>query len=115
MLFNPELTIWLYNTTTDMRKSIDGLSVLVSSVMEKNPTKGGELFLFYNRNNDKLKILYWDKNGFCLWYKRLVKGRFKIPKGGANSMSYEQLRWLLDGLDIENLQPNPRLNYENFY
>jgi transposase len=97
-----------------MRKSINGLSIVVSSTMNKNPTAGGELFLFYNKNIDKIKILYWDRNGFCLWYKRLEKGTYKIPKD-MEAMSYEQLRWLLDGLDIQNLHGNKKLTYQNFY
>src|SRR5437868_12783915 len=91
--------IWLYSTPTDMRKSIDGLSVIVADQLEKNP-RGPEIFVFYNRGMDKLKVLYWDKNGFCLWYKRLEEGRFFIPpvEGDAYGLTSEQLRWLLDGL-----------------
>ena len=99
-----------------MRKSIDGLSVIVSEQLNKNPC-GPEVFVFYNRNWDKLKILYWHKNGFCLWYKRLERGRFLLPKMTDEHycLTEEQLRWLLDGLRIEELKGSPTLNYTTFY
>lgn len=114
MLFNPEVIVWLYNQRVDMRKSINGLSIIVASNMLKNPTNQGELFLFCNKGGDKLKILYWQKNGFCLWYKRLEKGSFKIPTELA-SINYEQLQWLLEGLDIRKFEGHKRLSYEKFY
>ena len=113
MLFNPEITVWLYQGTIDMRKQIDGLGILVSSNMNKNPGNG-EIFLFFGKRSDKIKILYWDKNGFCLWYKRLEKGSFKIPNN-IEKINYEQLRWLLDGLDINNLQGHKKLSYNTFF
>ena len=60
------------------RQSINGLSVLVANNLELSPLSGS-LFVFYNKARDKIKILYWDRNGFCLWYKRLEKHRFHIP------------------------------------
>lgn len=113
MLFNPSISVWLYQDKVDMRKQIDGLSILVSSNMNKNPSDGG-IFLFFSKRADKLKILYWDKNGFCLWYKRLETGSFKIPSN-KEQISYEQLRWLLDGLDINNLHGHKKLNYSKFF
>lgn len=113
MLFNPEITVWLYQGQVDMRKQINGLSILVSSNMNKNPTNG-ELFIFFNKNTDKIKMLYWDRNGFCLWYKRLEKARFKVPKDKA-TLNYEQLRWLLDGLDLNDLQGYQKLSYTKFF
>lgn len=113
MLFNPEITVWLYQDKIDMRKQIDGLGILVSSNMNKNPTNG-EIFLFFSKRSDKIKILYWDKNGFCLWYKRLEKGSFKIPCN-KEKINYEQLRWLLDGLDINNLHGHKKLIYSTFF
>lgn len=116
MWLTGDLQIWLYSTPTDMRKSIDGLSIIVSDQLGKNPC-GSEVFVFYNRGLNKLKILYWDKNGFCLWYKRLEKGRFFLPKmeDQCYVLTIEKLRWLLDGLKIEKLQGNPSLSYETFF
>lgn len=113
MWLNPEIAVWLYKDRVDMRKSINGLSIIVASHMNKNPSSG-EIFLFFNKASDKIKILYWDRNGFCLWYKRLETGRFKIPKD-KSQITYEQLRWLLDGLDITTLSGYKRLEYQNFF
>lgn len=65
MLFNLNINVWLYSKQTDMCKLINGLSIMVASDMNKNPTSS-EIFLFFNKANDKIKILYWDKIGFCL-------------------------------------------------
>jgi transposase len=90
---------------TDLRKSIDGLSALVSAVFELDPFSD-QWFVFCNRQRDKLKILRWDHNGFWLYYRRLERGRFKWPvqTGPALSISRRQLQWLLDGLTIDQQQ-----------
>jgi transposase len=94
--------IYLHRQFVDFRKSINGLSVIIES--EKNlPVMSGALFIFCNKAKDKLKILYWDKTGFALWYKRLEKYRFKWPRSGkpnAYQIDEQQLHWLLDGYDI---------------
>ena len=93
--------VYLALGTTDMRKSINGLSIIVEQAMELNPFSG-ELFVFCNRRRNIIKILYWDRNGFCLWHKRLEKDRFKWPKSEQEVMAIDQgrLKWLLYGLDI---------------
>ena len=90
---------------TDLRKSIDGLSALVSAVFDLDPFSD-QWFVFCNRQRDKLKILRWDHNGFWLYYRRLERGRFKWPaqSGPALCISRRQLQWLLDGLSIEQRQ-----------
>jgi transposase len=87
---------------TDLRKSIDGLSALVSAVFELD-LFSDRWFVFCNKQKDKLKILRWDTNGFWLYYRRLERGRFKWPvqTGAALCISRRQLQWLLDGLNIE--------------
>ena len=70
--------VFLAVGSTDMRKSINGLSVLVERAMDLNPFNG-DLFVFCNRRRNMIKILYWDKNGFALWHKRLEKHRFHWP------------------------------------
>lgn len=117
MLIDPgNLRVLLYTCPIDMRKAIDGLSVLVSNHLEETPTSGS-LYVFYNRGTDKLKVLYWDRNGFCLFYKRLEKGHFKLPHSSDQKMSIstQQLRWLLDGLDITKLKGHDSLSYQVFY
>ena len=100
--------VYLACGATDLRKSIDGLCALVSYSFELDPMSSS-LFVFCNRGRDKLKILYWDNNGFWLLYRRLETGRFRWP-GGTSCPSSKatplpinrrQLQWLLDGLDVE--------------
>jgi len=93
--------VYLAVGSTDMRKAINGLSILVEQAMDFNPFSG-DLFVFCNRARTIIKILYWDHNGFCLWLKRLEKHRFKWPKasGEVVAIGVRQLSWLLAGLDF---------------
>jgi transposase len=92
--------VYLAVGSTDMRKAINGLSILVEQAMELNPFTG-DLFVFCNRKRTIIKILYWDHNGFCLWHKRLEEHRFKWPRTSEDiiMIGAEQLTWLLAGLD----------------
>lgn len=94
-------TIYLAVGSTDMRKAINGLSILVEQAMDLNPFSG-DLFVFCNRQRTIIKILYWDHNGFCLWHKRLEKHKFKWPNSRQDVMTIaaKQLSWLLAGLDF---------------
>ena len=107
--------ILMHRTPVDMRKSIDGLSYLVVNEFAANPADGA-VYVFFNKQRDKLKLLYWDRNGFCLWYKRLEKERFKIPdiKDIFFEISAENLRWLMDGLDMSKIQGFKILKYQQF-
>ena len=84
---------------TDMRKNIDGLAMIAQFVINKDPLES-HLFVFCNKSKNKIKILYWDQNGFWLLYKRLEKGTFQWPKNNSESLciSRRQLSWLLAGL-----------------
>lgn len=97
--------VYLALGPTDLRKSIDGLALIVSESFKLDPFSRS-LFVFCNRNRDKVKILEWDHNGFWLHYKRLEKDTFKWPsdKGKALPISERELRWLLDGLSINQKQ-----------
>lgn len=88
-----------------MRKSIDGLTVLVKEVFDLDPFSPC-LFVFCSRRRDKLKILHWDTSGFWLYYRRLERGRFQWPDhaNGAVRVSRRELRWLLDGLSLTQKQ-----------
>jgi transposase len=89
----------------------------VSEKLDQNPC-GSDVFVFYNTAKNKIKILYYDKNGFCLWYKRLEKGNFLLPKlsnGNSYILTIEKFRWLLDGLRIEQLRANQELFFDNYY
>ena len=87
--------------TTDMRKQINGLSAMVQNAMTEVPFSG-DLYLFCGRDKTLIKAVYWDRNGFCLWVKRLEKGRFPWPDGeaAARQLSLEELAMLLDGIDF---------------
>jgi transposase len=97
--------------TTDLRKSIDGLSVLVTVVFKRDPFSD-QWFVFCNRQRNKLKILRWDHNGFWLYYRRLERGRFQWPQHGNESVTItrRQLQWLLDGLAIEQQRAHKPVN-----
>lgn len=110
----PNLKVYVATGNTDMRKAINGLSILVESRMEQDPFSG-QIFVFSNRRRNIIKILYWEENGFCLWQKRLEKHRFIWPGSEAEVMQLEQrqLKWLLEGLDISNMQGHGRLSYRS--
>lgn len=86
---------------TDMRKSIGTLSILAQESMQLDPLSGA-LFVFCGRTRKIVKILYWDRNGFCLWIKKLEKGRFPWPAAHEDAVSIdgEKLEWLLRGIDF---------------
>jgi transposase len=95
--------VWLVPGPTDMRKSIDGLAAIVTYVVQQDPLSR-QAFVFCSKDRSKIKILWWDLNGFWLLYKRLEKGRFQWPDSNAAAsicVTDRQLRWLLDGLAIE--------------
>ena len=107
------LQVYLYAEPVDMRKSIDGLSILVEQEMALSPMDE-VLFVFCNRGRDKIKLLCWEKNGFIVWYKRLEKQRFRWPKSGDTlSLTGQELNWLLDVFDIFNNQPHSRLIFDS--
>ncbi|MCK5098158.1 MAG: IS66 family insertion sequence element accessory protein TnpB [Desulfobacteraceae bacterium] len=106
--------VYLALGATDMRKSINGLSIIVSEQMQMD-TFSGNLFGFCNRNQNILKILYWDESGFCLWHKRLEKDHFKWPENHEQVMdiSSRELSWLIAGLNIH--QAHKSLKYSMIF
>lgn len=105
--------VYLYTDPVDMRKSIDGLALLVEQEMEL-PLNTGALFVFCNRGKDKIKLLYWERNGFVVWYKRLEKERFKWPRPGQDmTLTGQELNWLLDGFDLFNNRPHQALYFQS--
>lgn len=95
-----------------MRKAINGLSILVEDKLELDPFCG-HLFAFCNRRRNMVKILYWDRNGFCLWHKRLERDRFRWPESPAEvvQVDHRQLNWLLEGLEVRQSQAHNQLSY----
>lgn len=105
--------VFLAAGVTDMRKSIDGLSVLVADVLEQNPLSS-HLFVFCNRCRDKIKILYWHNNGFWLFYRRLERQHFWWPtvtEKSAVEISNRELDWLLEGLDLTQVTAHKPTEY----
>ena len=102
MFIDPtKVKIYLKPGATDMRKSINGLSIMIQEAMASEPMSG-DLYLFLNRRRNILKMLYWDKNGFCLWQKRLEKDKFPWTRQESPSreITDQELEWLLDGVNF---------------
>ena len=115
MFFPSHVRVFL-SGYTDMRKSINGLSILVAQYLEMDPLSG-HLFVFCNKRQNMVKILYWDRNGFCLWHKRLEKQFFRWPenKTDIHEIDHRQLSWLLEGLQIYQNQAHDRLDYSTVF
>jgi transposase len=99
--------IYLHREPVDFRKSINGLALIVEQEMKLAPMSTA-LFVFCNKNRDRVKALYWDQTGFCLWYKRLEKDKFKWPlKYPGRTMTLNEADWmrLLSGYDILGHRP----------
>ena len=112
-----DVNIFVYTLPVDMRKSIDGLSVLVVEALEQSP-QSGSLYLFRNKASNKVKVLYWDRNGFIMHYKRMERGRFKFPKAIDDNhfeITKEQLSWLLAGLDFMLMDTFSDLDFSNYF
>jgi transposase len=99
--------IWLASEPADMRCGFDRLAERAALMTGEDPLSG-HLFLFRGRGGDRLKILYWDRDGFALWYKRLEEGVFKLPRIEAGQTSVElrasELAMLLDGIDLKSVR-----------
>ncbi len=105
--------IYLYTEAADMRKSFDGLSGLVTSVLGRDPLDGS-LYIFLSKRRNRMKCLVWDRSGFWLFYKRLEKGTFQLPQHSAEDnglfLSYEQWMLILEGIDLRSVKR--RLRYQ---
>lgn len=111
--FDAGVQVYLHRTPVDFRKQINGLALIVQESMALDPMRPA-LFAFTNRAANRVKILWWDKNGFCLWIKRLERDRFAWPfrhDADVLTVSGEQLTYLLAGFDIFRFPPHQRLDY----
>lgn len=112
-----EVRIYIATKPVDMRKAIDGLSI-VAAELKIVSVQSGHLFIFYNHARDKVKVLFWDKNGFVMYYKRLERGKFKFTKSATPEyveIELQQLEWLLSGLDFMLMEEFPELNFDNYF
>jgi len=108
-----QVRIYLCAAPTDMRRGFDTLAESVKEFLKHDPFSGN-LFLFVSRGKDRMKILYWEKDGFCLWYKRLEEGAFKLPsvKDGPASVELKatELAMLLEGIDLKSIKRSKRFS-----
>lgn len=107
----PSVRIFLYTQPADMRCGFNKLSMLATTVMGYDPFSG-HLFVYFNKRADKCKILFWDRTGFCIWYKRLEEGSFECIGNPSKTTSLEismTTLWLiLEGIDISNAKQRKR-------
>ena len=103
--------VYLATAPTDMRKGFDTLAALVKDFLGHDPLSG-HLFLFVGRSRDRLKLLYWEGDGFAVWYKRLEEGTFRVPAARPERPSVElkasELAMLLEGIDLKSIRRSKR-------
>ena len=109
----PTVKIWACTEPEDFRKSFSGLSIAVRAVMGANPLSG-HIFCFFNRRRDQVRLLFWDRSGYCLVGKRLEKGRFRVPwEAGATvdnrfELEAAELTLILEGIELKGAGRRPR-------
>jgi len=108
----PSVQLYVATQAVDARKSFNGLSLYVQSVLQMSPLCG-HLFIFFNRRRDQVQILYWDRNGYALWKKRLERGRFALePKllgpDGSVTIEAAELTLILEGISLWGARRRPR-------
>lgn len=108
--------IYVATNPVDFRKAINGLAALVIEQFE-TPLNDGSVYVFYNAERNKVKCLFWDKNGFVLYHKRLERGKFKFGKAArtSNVISLQQLDWLFAGLDFMLMATFPMLDFTHYF
>jgi transposase len=118
-----DVTIYLAQDPVDFRLGINGLSTMVEATLRFDPFSRN-LFCFTNKRKNQIKVLYWQRSGFCLWLKRLEEERFKWPvhlapmtretaRPPVVELDEDQFLWLLDGLDLKHLKPHRALEYRS--
>ncbi len=105
----PSVRIWAASAPADMRKGIDGLAALVRDELKADPYTG-HLFVFRGKRANRVKVLYWDRSGYCLWLKRLEHGRFRFPEADAVSFEMEaaDLGLILEGIELAGARRRAR-------
>lgn len=108
-----ELNFFLYNQPTDMRKGFDGLSGIVSGLLNQNPANG-DVFIFVNRIRNKIKLLHWETGGFVLYYKRLESGTFDLPVNDGTDhipIKWSDLVMMIEGIKLEKYSIKKRFSF----
>lgn len=102
LLLDHHRRYYCYRGTVDMRKGFDALSGLVRDELKEDPLSG-DLFVFFNRKRNQVKLLSWDKDGYAVYHKRLEKGTYELPKGDKNMIGAEILHCILRGVSIKQI------------
>ena len=114
----PSVRIYAALGATDLRKGFDGLSGLVSELVDADPASG-HLFLFCNRRRTQLRILFWDGTGFCIFAKRLARGTFELPASGEHvesiELDVETLHLILAGIELDTVRRRKRFRFVKRY
>jgi len=110
------LQVFLNREPVDFRKSFNGLAAIVEQELDRNPFDG-DLYAFINRRGNKIKCLFWERNGFVLYYKSLAEEKFSWPQQSDDliALTGEQLNWLLDGYNINTMQAHKKVQYESVF
>ncbi len=108
----PSVRVFVHLGPTDMRRSFDGLAGMVREILQADPMSG-HLFVFFNRRRDRVKILFWDRTGLALWYKRLEEGVFTLPKASDADQPSVEMNWadvslILEGIDLTGAKRRKR-------
>ena len=116
MFFRSEVRqILAFGEAVDMRRSFDGLVAVVESALEEDPL-AGTVYVFFNRRGTILKSVYWDRTGYCLWCKRLERGRFRLPGHDDDAAGLEiessELTLLLEGIELAGARRHKRYRRE---
>ena len=108
--------VYLYRAPVDFRKSYRGLAAIVELEIGDNPFDGA-LYVFINRQRNKIKCVFWENNGFVLYYKALAEEKFKWPKDKDTviTLTGQQMNWLLDGYDIAHMKGHKTLHYDSVF
>jgi transposase len=110
---SPVVNIFLYGQVADLRRGIDGLAMMVHEAMGEDPLSGS-LFIFLNRRRNRIKLLYWDTDGYAIWMKRLERGSFEMPRGATASetprvkITKSQLSLILEGIELASVRRRQR-------
>jgi transposase len=107
----PGVAIWLATAPTDMRKGFDGLVQIVIEHVQRNVLEGG-LYVFFNKRRDRVKLLWWQEGGLCIWYQRLERGTFELPKVAADIrtvvLTPTELSLILGGIELSSVRQRKR-------
>lgn len=107
--FSGNAKIFLYKLPVDLRKGFEGLSQIIESVLNQNPTNGA-YYAFLNQRRDRMKVFYWDGDGFAIWYKHLQKGSFPRRKNEDLMLDRREFLMLLEGVTPQRFQRRFRIN-----